>query len=73
MTGQRLGSLPLPMYKVIAAYKPEDTTIAMVLLYLRKSGHTQHPWLLRLDNLANLPKYAVHGRAYGKRFVTKIL
>ena len=26
------------MYKVIAAYKPEDTTIAKVLLYLRKSG-----------------------------------
>ena len=26
------------MYKVIAAYKPVDTTIASVLLYLRKSG-----------------------------------
>ena len=38
MAGQSLGSLPLSMYKVIAAYKPEDTTIAKVLLYLRKSG-----------------------------------
>ena len=44
MTGQSLGSLPLSMYKVIAAYKPEDTTIAKVLLYLRKSGGTiAHP------------------------------
>ena len=38
MTGQSLGFLPLSMYKVIAAYRPEDTTIAKVLLYLRKSG-----------------------------------
>ena len=38
MTGQSLGSLPLSMHKVIAAYKPEDTTIAKVLLYLRKVG-----------------------------------
>ena len=38
MTGQSLGCLPISMYKVIAAYKPEDTTIAKVLLYLRKSG-----------------------------------
>ena len=37
MTGQSLGSFPLSMYKVIAAYTPEDTTIAKVLLYLRKS------------------------------------
>ena len=32
-----IGSLPLSMYEVIAAHKPEDT-IAKVLLYLRKSG-----------------------------------
>ena len=38
MTGQSLGSLPLSIYKVIAAYKFEDTTIAKVLLCLRKSG-----------------------------------
>ena len=38
MTGQSLGSLPLSLYKVIATYKPKDTTIAKVLLYLRKSG-----------------------------------
>ena len=38
MTGQSLGSLPLSVYKVISAYKPEDTTIANVLLYLRKGG-----------------------------------
>ena len=44
MTGQSLGSLPLSMYKVIVAYKPEDTTIAKVLLYLRKSrGAIAHP------------------------------
>ena len=30
MTGQSLWSLPLSMYKVIAAYKPEDTKIAKV-------------------------------------------
>ena len=38
MTWQSLGSLPLSIYKVIAAYKPEDTTIAKVLLHLRKVG-----------------------------------
>ena len=38
MTGQSLGSLPVSMYKVIAAFKPEDTTIPKVLLYLKKSG-----------------------------------
>ena len=39
MTGQSLGSLPLSfMYKVVAAYKPEHTTIAKVLLYIRKVG-----------------------------------
>ena len=44
MTGQSLESLPLPMYKVIAAYKPEDTKITEVLLYLRKSGGAKaHP------------------------------
>ena len=30
VTGQSLESLPLSMYKVIAAYKPEDTTIEKV-------------------------------------------
>ena len=43
MTGQSLGSLPLSMYKVIAAYKPEDTTIAKVLLYLKKWGCNSTP------------------------------
>ena len=44
VTGQSVGSLPLSMYKVIAAYKPEDTTIAKVLLHLRKyGGAIAHP------------------------------
>ena len=47
MTGQSLGSLPLSIYKVIAALKPEDATIAKVLLYVRKSGGAiAHPALL---------------------------